>query len=359
MTEPQQSKHPRPGAVPIRLPLPVPFTTSEIIEALRNEPRFPQGYDFTHTEELPQNPNNYNITTTLTADNNNNNHHTPRPSSSSSSSFSSSKPRTPVVSPNNNGDGIYKIVLGKMVDRNDAYYKGDGSNRRILGSRSDVNDGLDKDFAMLEVVDDDDHDDMDDDLDDDDLDYGDDDLGNDLGDDELDTALDDIYEEEQSSLLSAVEKELDRELEARCDGAYIPPPPPAPSKPSRRRPSQNPSPTLPSSSSSSPTAILPPSILSQLFFEITYIHQNFRIHPMSPLTRQIFAERGYKPTSEFIIEDDGEPAQIMRTESGWWAWDLKGEYVCFVTGDDVRFVNVLREVGGMWGKEVEGVWEGW
>ncbi|KAK6509482.1 hypothetical protein TWF481_004225 [Arthrobotrys musiformis] len=101
--------------------------------------------------------------------------------------------------------------------------------------------------------------------------------------------------------------------------------------------------------------VLRDSELEERFAEITFRHRNFRIFPMSPLTRVGFEERGVRLTSGFIVEDDGEPAQIVRAEDGWWAWDLKGEFVCFVTGDDGEFLKIL-ERGREWSSAVEGAW---
>ncbi|KAK6536480.1 hypothetical protein TWF281_000712 [Arthrobotrys megalospora] len=127
--------------------------------------------------------------------------------------------------------------------------------------------------------------------------------------------------------------EINDEMQQKLSITSNNPPPPPPTQPSECR------------SDPSSTTLLEPA-LSLLFAEATLRHTMLRIHHMSPLTARIYEERGYKPTCPFIVEDDASLAHIIRVESGWWAWDLKGDFKYFVTGSDEAFTSILMEWGG-------------
>ncbi|KAK6357069.1 hypothetical protein TWF718_001396 [Orbilia javanica] len=274
---------------PIKLP--PPLTTEEVEEAIKYESRFPTLGDHPAID----------IIAAITNPDRNNNGYRSRSRSGS---------RTPGRRRRESSSVFYKIALENTVDRSDAYWMGAGKGRKVVGSRSNVNDGLEKHFSTLGI-----------------------------------------------SGGCGAEGVGREELQGGSSGSGS-------LQSSIGNQSQNQYPTNPASSSSSSSSSNPssnskitPETLSMAFTEISYTHQNFRIFPMSPLTHHTYSGRGYTPTSEFIVYDQNEPAEIIRTEGGWWAWDLKGDYVCFVTADDARFVEVLMEFGERWGEAVEGRWE--
>ncbi|EGX51352.1 hypothetical protein AOL_s00054g422 [Orbilia oligospora ATCC 24927] len=307
--------------------LPPPLTSEEVIEALKNEIRFPRGIGRSET----------NLHGFSTADGYISNNYNDFPSRSrsrtpgtsplnNSSSIISSSSNNTSSNPNIDANQFYKLVSGKTSDPNDTRYKESAWDRRVTRSgfrTDDNNNGLDRDFAKLRVE------------------------------DHPPPHLHHPHHPHCIKSQKAAEKE--EFAEKRRQECYLP------SSltfgmhaPSVEHTSQNSASILTTTSAN----LLPDASLSLLFNEITFIHENFRIHPMSPLTRQMFEGRGYKPTSEFIVEDDAELVQVIRTENGWWSWDLKGEYVCFVTGDDVRFARLLRDKGKRWAEGVEGAWRG-
>ncbi|KAF3215593.1 hypothetical protein TWF192_006539 [Orbilia oligospora] len=305
--------------------LPPPLTSEEAIEALKNETRFPRARGMNgHAHGclavggyIPNNnsPSRSRPRTPGTSPLNN---------SSSSSSIIISSNNT--SNPNIDVSDFSKLLLGKTLDPNDTRFKESAWDRRVTrsGFRSDDNNGLDRDFAKLRVED----------------------------------HPHPHSHHSHGIIQSQKSAEEEESAERSLQGYYLPSSlifgmhPPDLLIPDR-------TPTSPTSTLRTKSANLLPDIsLSSLFNEITFIDQNFRIHPMSPLTRQMFEGRGYKPTSEFIVEDDAELVQIIKTESGWWSWDLKGEFVCFVTGDDIKFVRLLRDKGKRWVEGVEGMWRG-
>ncbi|KAF3176309.1 hypothetical protein TWF225_005918 [Orbilia oligospora] len=300
--------------------LPPPLTSEEVIEALKNEIRFPRGISRSETNlrgfqmaggYIPNNdsPSRSRSRTPGTS-----------PLNNSSSTISSSNNTS--SNPNIDANQFYRLVSGKTSDPSDTGYKESAWDRRVTksGFRSNDNNGLDRDFAKLRVED-----------------------------------HHHPHPHPHYAVKSQKAAEEEEFAERRRQGCYLP------SSltfgmhaPSVEHTGPTSAPILTTKSAN----LLPDTSLSLLFNEITFIHENFRIHPMSPLTRQMFEGRGYKPTSEFIVEDDAELVQVIRTESGWWSWDLKGEYVCFVTGDDIRFARLLRDKGKRWAEGVEGAWRG-
>ncbi|KAK6363253.1 hypothetical protein TWF730_000696 [Orbilia blumenaviensis] len=106
-----------------------------------------------------------------------------------------------------------------------------------------------------------------------------------------------------------------------------------------------------------PTLPTRPFVLPLRLSELIALHPNFRICPITPLIRTALRDKGIPPPNDFLIEDQSEPAHIIKTDMGWWAWDLKGEFMCFVTGSDERLIGILREGGERWGERTDGLWD--